>query len=186
MHIPASHVTYGTCWDPHSWPPMPVPLLRCGTNYAGGMQEEYVEAVLAVAELIPESKVLSYGDIAALLDSGGPRQVGAVMSAHGNAVAWWRVIRASGAAPQGHERQALEHYLQESTALRGDTAAAPVPGKNPPWRVDMKSARWNPQEAEFELIDAVAGALHDASDPAPEASADSDLRMSVPRGELRL
>lgn len=164
---------------------MPVPLLRCGTNYAGGMQEEYVEAVLAVAELIPESKVLSYGDIAALLDSGGPRQVGAVMSAHGNAVAWWRVIRASGAAPQGHERQALEHYLQESTALRGDTAAAPVPGKNPPWRVDMKSARWNPQEAEFELIDAVAGALHDASDPAPEASADSDLRMSVPRGELR-
>ncbi len=165
---------------------MPVPLLRCGTNYAGGMQEEYVEAVLAVAELIPESKVLSYGDIAALLDSGGPRQVGAVMSAHGNAVAWWRVIRASGAAPQGHERQALEHYLQESTALRGDTAAAPVPGKNPPWRVDMKSARWNPQEAEFELIDAVAGALHDASDPAPEASADSDLRMSVPRGELRL
>ncbi|WP_104109254.1 MGMT family protein [Arthrobacter sp. N199823] len=150
------------------------------------MHEEYVEAVLAVAELIPESKVLSYGDIAALLDSGGPRQVGAVMSAHGNAVAWWRVIRASGAAPQGHERQALEHYLQESTALRGDTAAAPVPGKNPPWRVDMKSARWNPQEAEFELIDAVAGALHDASDPAPEASADSDLRMSVPRGELRL
>lgn len=165
---------------------MPVPLLRCGTNYAGGMHEEYVEAVLAVAELIPESKVLSYGDIAALLDSGGPRQVGAVMSAHGNAVAWWRVIRASGAAPQGHERQALERYLQESTALRGDTAAAPVPGKNPPWRVDMKSARWNPQEAEFELIDAVAGALHDASDPAPEASADSDLRMSVPRGELRL
>lgn len=165
---------------------MPVPLLRCGTNYAGGMHEEYVEAVLAVAELIPESKVLSYGDIAALLDSGGPRQVGAVMSAHGNAVAWWRVIRASGAAPQGHERQALEHYLQESTALRGDTAAAPVPGKNPPWRVDMKSARWNPQEAEFELIDAVAGALHDASDPAPEVSADSDLRMSVPRGELRL
>ncbi|WP_082634120.1 MGMT family protein [Arthrobacter alpinus] len=162
------------------------------------MQEEYVEAVLAVAELIPESKVLSYGDIAALLDSGGPRQVGAVMSAHGNAVAWWRVIRASGDAPQGHEWQALEHYRQESTALRGDTAAAPVPGKNPPWRVDMKSARWNPQEAEFKLIDAVAGTLHAASDSDPddtvgsvgsgdsEDTVDSGVRMSEPRDELRL
>lgn len=166
---------------------MPPP--SCGTNYAGGMREEYVEAVLAVAELIPESKVLSYGDIAALLESGGPRQVGAVMSAHGNAVNWWRVIRASGDAPQGHERGALEHYRQESTALRGDTAAVAVPGKNPAWRVDMKCARWNPQETEFELIDAIAEALHaaaaiDTGANVGPAAVDPDARMSEPRGEL--
>lgn len=158
--------------------------LSCVANYAGGMREEYVEAVLAVAELIPESKVLSYGDIAALLESGGPRQVGAVMSAHGSAVAWWRVIRASGAAPLCHERGALKHYRQESTALRGDTAAAAVPGKNPPWRVDMKSARWNPREAEFELIDAISAALHAATGLDIDATVDPDIRMSEPRGEL--
>lgn len=184
MHIPASHDTYGTGWNRHLLPPRPVHPLSCGTNYAGDMREEYVEAVLAVAELIPESKVLSYGDIAALLESGGPRQVGAVMSAHGSAVAWWRVIRASGSAPLCHERTALDHYRQESTALRGDTAAAAVPGKNPPWRVDMKSARWNPQESEFELIDAIAAALHSTAGVDSSSAAETNARMSEPRGEL--
>lgn len=126
------------------------------------MREQYVEAVLAVADLIPAARVLSYGDIAALLESGGPRQVGAVMSAHGSAVSWWRVIRASGAAPACHEGQALAHYCEEQTALRGDTAAAPEGGRPPSWRVDMKAARWNPGEAEFDLIDAIAARLQNA------------------------
>ncbi|SED82779.1 Alkylated DNA nucleotide flippase Atl1, participates in nucleotide excision repair, Ada-like DNA-binding domain [Arthrobacter alpinus] len=133
------------------------------------MREQYLEAVLAVADLIPPARVLSYGDIAALLESGGPRQVGAVMAAQGSTAPWWRVIRAGGQAPQGHERRALEHYRQEQTALRGDTAAS--------WRVDMKAARWNPTEAEFDLIDAIAATLQEADDAGSE--------MSVPRDGIQ-
>lgn len=182
------------------------------------MREQYVEAVLAVAGLIPAARVLSYGDIAALLESGGPRQVGAVMSAHGSAVPWWRVIRANGGAPVCHEGRALSHYLEEATALHGDTAAeaqastaasaaastraaGKAPGQSsraPSWRVDMKAARWNPSEPEFDLIDAIAARLQNADDDGTSGSAadgsadggrapDDDAAatgMSVPRDGL--
>ena len=148
------------------------------------MREQYVEAVLAVAELIPSGRVLSYGDIAALLESGGPRQVGAVMSAHGSAVPWWRVIRANGAAPVCHEGRALVHYVQEHTALRGDTTAtAASAGRAPSWRVDVKRARWNPGDADFDRIDAIAARLthDDGSHHQVPAAAEP---MSVPRDGL--
>ncbi|MFF3038670.1 MGMT family protein, partial [Arthrobacter citreus] len=37
------------------------------------MREDFQEAVLAVAALIPPGRVLAYGDIAELLGAGGPR-----------------------------------------------------------------------------------------------------------------
>ncbi|MHA7305826.1 MGMT family protein [Arthrobacter sp. TMN-49] len=144
------------------------------------MREQYIEAVLAVAELIPAGSVVSYGDIAALLESGGPRQVGAAMAREGSAVPWWRVIRASGSAPQGHEGRALERYLNEGTALRGDPTELSTPGRTPSWRVDMKAARWNPGEADFVLIDAIAVQLH-AADQEPGAES---APVSVPRDGL--
>lgn len=136
------------------------------------MRAEYVEAVLDVAELIPPGQVLSYGDIAVLLERGGPRQVGSVMSHHGSAVAWWRVIRAGGQPPQGHDAAALVHYRGESTALRGDTAVG-KPGERPSWRVDMALARWNPAESDFLRIDAIAARLHS-----------TEAEMSVPHDGL--
>ena len=152
------------------------------------MREQFAEAVLAVVELIPAARVLSYGDISALLDSGGPRQVGAVMSAQGSAVPWWRVIRAGGAAPLCHEGQALGHYLAEGTPLRGDTAARTTSCKAVPWGVDMKSARWTPAEADFDRIDAIAARLQSA-DAAPfrdtgDGGARPGAGMSDPRGGL--
>lgn len=150
-----------------------------------------MEAVLAVAGLIPPSKVLSYGDIAALLESGGPRQVGAVMSAQGSAVPWWRVIRANGAAPLCHEGQALTHYRAERTPLRGDTSARTPSGKAVPWGVEMKAARWNPSESDFDRIDAIAHRLQSADSAPREDLKDLDdggsrprATMSDPRGGL--
>ena len=84
------------------------------------MRTEYVAAVLAVVELIPSGSAVAYGDVAELLGSGGPRQIGSVMSHHGSAVPWWRVLRASGLAPEGLEAEALQFYLREGTPLRGD------------------------------------------------------------------
>ena len=84
------------------------------------MRMEYVEAVLDVVALIPAGTAVAYGDVAELLGSGGARQIGAVMSHHGSAVPWWRVLKASGDAPPGHEREALALYVLEGTPLLGN------------------------------------------------------------------
>jgi len=93
---------------------------------------ELAAAVLDVVDLIPAGRVMTYGDVAEYLGRGGPRQVGAVMSRWGGAVAWWRVLKADGSPPPGHERAALRHYRAERTPLR--------PGGS---RVDLRRARWD-------------------------------------------
>jgi alkylated DNA nucleotide flippase Atl1 len=81
------------------------------------MRIEYVEAVLAVVELVPAGTALAYGDVAELLGSGGPRQIGRVMSHYGGSVPWWRILKSSGHGPDGHEAEALRRYLLEGTPL---------------------------------------------------------------------
>jgi alkylated DNA nucleotide flippase Atl1 len=95
-------------------------------------REEYVEAVLTAVESIPEGEVATYGDVAAYVGQGGPRQVGAVMREYGGGVPWWRVIRASGvpADEVGDEQLQL---------LRGDGVRV-TGGK-----VDLRKVRWNPE-----------------------------------------
>ncbi|HET8599930.1 MAG TPA: MGMT family protein [Segeticoccus sp.] len=88
----------------------------------------YAEDVLDVVDTIPPGCVLAYGDVARLVGRGGPRGVGRVMAHYGALTSWWRVIRADGRPPPHHEREALAHYRQEGTPLRGD-------------RVDMTRAR---------------------------------------------
>ncbi len=95
--------------------------------------EAYVEAVLRVVESIPPGRVMSYGSIAAYVGEGGPRQVGAVMSSYGGAVAWWRVVRADGSLPPSHDEEARQAYLEEGTPLR------------PSGSVDLARAFWSPR-----------------------------------------
>jgi alkylated DNA nucleotide flippase Atl1 len=96
---------------------------------------DFAEAVLVIVDQIPSGKVLAYGDVAEVLGQGGPRQVGSVMSRYGSSVTWWRVIRASGEAPQGLQDEALAHWRAEGTAMVGGGLA----GR----RVDMTRARWD-------------------------------------------
>lgn len=96
------------------------------------MVREYDEAVLDVVRLIPAGTVMSYGDVAEYLGSGGPRQVGAAMSRSEADVAWWRVIHADGSPPPGKERECRARWRDEGTPLR--------PGGD---RVDMRRARWD-------------------------------------------
>ena len=110
------------------------------------MRTEYVEAVLELVALIPAGTAVAYGDVAELLGSGGPRQVGSVMSHYGSAVPWWRVLKSSGEAPPGHEREALALYLQEGTPLLGSYVDYLRTGEGR-WRVDLAAARWAPAEA---------------------------------------
>ncbi|MFJ5860578.1 MGMT family protein [Pseudarthrobacter sp. NPDC092439] len=134
------------------------------------MRSDYVEAVLAVVDLVPAGSAVSYGDVAELLGCGGPRQVGAVMSHFGSTVPWWRVVTASGHAPAAHGARALQHYLEEGTALRGDYAGYLRTGEGN-WRVDLAAARWAPSEADFRRIDAV---IRDRPVPLPELSVADD------------
>lgn len=94
-----------------------------------GMEEDYVEQVLGAVEQIPPGWVASYGDIAELVGGGGPRRVGRVMSLHGAAVCWWRVVRTDGRPVRGLEQSALDRLAAEGTPIRGD-------------RVEMPKARW--------------------------------------------
>lgn len=103
--------------------------------------DDYAQRVLGVVARIPSGRVVAYGDIARALGEGGARNVGTVMSRYGADVPWWRVIRADGRPPQGHEAVAIEHWRAEGTPMarglldggRADMAAArwPIPATDP-------------------------------------------------------
>jgi len=80
------------------------------------------------------------------------------MSHHGSGVPWWRVLRASGEAPQGLEAEALRFYIQEGTPLLGRYQDFLRTGDGR-WRVDLMMARWAPEGGDFDLIDAIAERL---------------------------
>jgi TDG/mug DNA glycosylase family protein len=88
--------------------------------------------VLDLVETIPPGRVMSYGDVAEMLGDGGPRQVGAVMSAYGGGVPWWRVLRADGSHTPELAARALPLLRDEGTPLRPNGS-----------RVDMPRARWD-------------------------------------------
>jgi len=137
------------------------------------MRTEYVEAVLELAAMVPPGTAVAYGDVAELLGAGGPRQVGSVMSHHGSAVPWWRILKANGDAPPGHEREALALYLAEGTPLHGSFVEYQRTGEGR-WQVNLAAARWAPTEEEFDQIDAIAERLerelHTLSVPTDEMS----------------
>lgn len=92
---------------------------------------DLIERVLSAVERIPAGKVLTYGDVAELVEAPTPRHVGQVLSQHGDAVPWWRVLRADGTpAPHLRERQ-LQRLREEGTPM--------LPyGEG----VDLRRARW--------------------------------------------
>ncbi len=98
--------------------------------------DEYVELVLTCVEQIPRGRVSTYGLIAEVVGTiaggGGPRQVGAIMAAHGGPVPWWRVVRADGSLPPSHQDDARQAYLEEGTPLRASG------------NVDISRALWRP------------------------------------------
>src|SRR5664279_3055348 len=119
-----------------STPPSPgTELSRTRMTAGPETLPDFAESVLAIVDQIPSGMVLAYADVAELLGQGGPRQVGSVMSRYGSSVTWWRVIRASGEAPQELQDEALAHWRAAGTAMVGGGPA----GR----RVDMTGARWD-------------------------------------------
>ena len=99
----------------------------------------FVQGVWAVAELIPNGKVLGYGHIASLL--GWPRRArraGFAMAAlpKDTTLPWWRVLRSDGSIS----------YKGDSN--RGANQAARLKKERVPFKgnkVNMSLARWTPE-----------------------------------------
>ncbi|TKV29662.1 cysteine methyltransferase [Arthrobacter sp. NamB2] len=121
----------------------------------------YADAVLAVAELIPAGHVLTYGDVAELLQCGGPRQVGRALSRSTRRVPWWRVLRAGGHPPRGLELQARSHYDEEGTALSVPSGPS-GPAGDGEYRVDLTRAHWWPSDAEQSFVAELGASLRHA------------------------
>ena len=103
--------------------------------------DDFVTRVLGVVGSIPPGHVMTYGGVAAQLGSRAARAVGQVMARYGSDVSWWRVIRAGGHPPLGHEAQALTHYEAEHTPLIHPAGVLRVDAA---YRVDVTAARWRP------------------------------------------
>jgi len=98
--------------------------------------DDFVSRVVAVVESVPEGRVMSYGSVAAAVGSRSSRGVGKVMAHTGSELPWWRVVKASGHAPEGHGQRALEHWRAEGTPLRWSRSGTV--------RVDLERASWWP------------------------------------------
>ncbi|MFD1714625.1 MGMT family protein [Amnibacterium flavum] len=100
---------------------------------------EYTAQVIEVVSQIPSGRVMTYGDVAWVFGRPGARAVGMVMRYHGSGLPWWRVLRAGGHPPTGHEDAARSHYEDEGTPLLpADTPAG--------YRVDLERAAWTPDD----------------------------------------
>ena len=107
-----------------------------GGQATAAQPESFVERVLAVVDSIPPGRVMTYGEVAAVLGSRAARMVGQIMAHYGSDVPWWRVVRASGQPPANHEQIALPHYRAEATPLVDGDATA--------YRIDLSTARFSP------------------------------------------
>jgi alkylated DNA nucleotide flippase Atl1 len=98
---------------------------------------DYTQAVIEVVAAIPPGCVMTYGDVAWTFGRPGARAVGMVMRFHGSGLPWWRVVRAGGHPPAGHEEAARRRYEAEGTPL--------LPASTPAgYRIDLARATYVP------------------------------------------
>jgi O-6-methylguanine DNA methyltransferase len=90
----------------------------------------FTRSVLDAVDRIPPGKVMSYGDVAELVDRpGASRAVGAVMARYGAEVPWHRVVHADGSCASHQSDRQLALLREEDVPILGD-------------RVNMRLARW--------------------------------------------
>lgn len=78
-----------------------------------------MERVLRAVEQVPPGRVVSYGDVGALVGTG-PRHVGRIMAHWGAGVAWWRVTNRAGDLPGDLLARARPHWEREGIEVRAD------------------------------------------------------------------
>ena len=91
---------------------------------------EFGDAVLGVVARIPRGRVMSYGDVAEYLGSGGARAVGMVLARWGGGVPWHRVVTSDGRPNPSAPEEAELRLRRERVPFRHG-------------RVVMETARWD-------------------------------------------
>ena len=76
-----------------------------------------VERVLRAVEQVPRGRVVSYGDLGALVGIG-PRQVGTILRLYGSNVTWWRVCSSYGDLPAPLMDEVRERWAAEGILLK--------------------------------------------------------------------
>ncbi|MFW5474426.1 MGMT family protein [Knoellia sp. CPCC 206450] len=76
-----------------------------------------IERVLTLVELVPRGRVVSYGDLGAIVGIG-PRQVGSFMANHSEGLTWWRVTNAAGDLPRDLLDRARPHWADEGILVK--------------------------------------------------------------------
>jgi alkylated DNA nucleotide flippase Atl1 len=100
------------------------------------VQRDFTTLVYEVVSAIPPGRAMTYGEVAAMIGSRAARAVGRVLAHSSDDLPWWRVVRAGGYPPIGHEKTALDQYEKEGTPLLQSTSGSGI-------RVDLRIARWN-------------------------------------------
>ncbi|WP_313822517.1 MGMT family protein [Citricoccus sp.] len=125
---------------------------------------ELSEALILAAQLVPPGHAVSYGQLAGLLDAGGPRQAGRAMSQAPDGTCWWRIVRADGSLPASLSARAAPHYVAERTPLKGQGAGSRAASSlgtlrpsgpsdaGPHPRVDLARALWVPDESAWAVL----------------------------------
>lgn len=118
------------------------------------MDEILVERVLRAVEQVPRGRLVSYGDIAALVGVG-PRQVGSIMRHWGGNVAWWRVTNAAGDLPAQVRDEARALWAEEGVLVKRNGLGARMAD----YRADLSrlAADWERACADLGARDPDAG-----------------------------
>lgn len=109
-----------------------------------GSNREFKEKIESLVRLVPRGRVITYGQVAALL--GMPRAARAVgWTAHfgSQEVPWQRVVNRNGRVAPGWPGGMAAH----AEALKGE--GLPV---NDEWEVDLSAHQWLPSETQVKAL----------------------------------
>lgn len=120
-----------------------------------------IERVLTLVELVPEGRVVSYGDLGVIVGIG-PRQVGSFMSHHSTGLPWWRVTNASGDVPAGLRSRAWPHWLREGITVKPNGLGCRIAV----FRADLEALEAAYRQRIADTLATMGTALPDTSNPA--------------------
>ncbi|NLA30016.1 MAG: cysteine methyltransferase [Propionibacterium sp.] len=96
---------------------------------------DLAERVRRAVRRVPPGTVVTYGDIADLVETG-PRQVGRIMACDAGGTPWWRVVNASGRLPDHLIEEARRHWLDEATISDRSASGVSLRAKRATWLLD--------------------------------------------------
>ena len=125
-----------------------------------------IERVLTLVELIPRGRVVSYGDLGAIVGIG-PRQVGSFMSHHSEGLTWWRVTNAAGDLPRDLLDKARPHWADEGILVKRNGLGCRIVD----YRADLEALATAYRVRIAETLERMGTALPRTSNPAARALA---------------